>query len=123
MAERKWIMIAGPYSSGGASSEQRVQNLRALNKIALLVLRKGHVPIIGVNLALPMIEVAGPECFDEIMMPVSLAIADRCDAVLRVGGTSAGADEELERIRSAGGDVYLDVSEVPDLNESIPGSS
>ena len=35
-------------------------------------------------------------------MPVSLALADRCDACLRIGGPSKGADDEAERFRLAG---------------------
>ena len=110
----QWIMVAGPYTSGAASLEDRADNLKRLNEAAVAVFRKGHVPLIGVNLALPMIESAGEGSFDEIMMPVSLAVADRCDAVLRVGGESAGADEEVERIRARGGIVYRSVSEVPE---------
>ena len=47
------------------------------------------------------------------MMPLSLALADRCDAVLRIGGDSAGADQEVERIRGRGGAVYRGVDEIP----------
>ena len=114
MSDRLWIMVAGPYRSGDASSEQRAQNLRRMNEAAVAVLQKGHTPIIGVNLALPMIEAAGADSYDEIMMPLSLAAADRCDAVLRVGGASVGADQEVEVIRSKGGAVYRSVSQVPD---------
>jgi hypothetical protein len=32
------------------------QNLRTLNESACAIFQKGHVPIIGVNLALPIIE-------------------------------------------------------------------
>lgn len=71
------------------------------------------MPIIGVNLALPIIEVAGEAMFDEVMMPLSLALADRCDAVLRVGGLSSGADLEVERIRARGGAVFTSVAEIP----------
>jgi hypothetical protein len=67
-----------------------------------------------VNLALPLIELAGDAAFDEIMMPVSLALAERCDAVLRVGGPSLGADLEVERVRARGGAVYASVAELPD---------
>jgi hypothetical protein len=108
-----WIMIAGPYSSGARTEDERAENLRAMNRVALEVFRRGHVPIIGVNLALPVIEVAGPGSFDEIMMPLSLALAERCDAVLRIGGPSAGADQEVERIRARGGGVYRSVAELP----------
>ena len=78
-----WVMIAGPYTSGARSEEDRAENLCALNAVAYEVFRRGHVPIVGVNLA------------------------------LRIGGASAGADEEVERIRSRGGRVYDSVEEIP----------
>ena len=113
MATQQWIMIAGPYRSGAATAEQRRDNLSRLNEAALAIFRKGHVPVIGVNMALPVIEAAGVEAYDEIMMPISLALAERCDAVVRVGGASEGADQEVERIRSRGGLVYATLSEIP----------
>jgi len=88
---------------------------RSMNEAALAVFRKGHVPIIGVNLALPLIEIAGEGSFEEIMMPLSLHAAERCDAVLRIGGPSVGADQEVERVQNAGGIVYHAVSEVPEI--------
>ena len=108
-----WIMVAGPYSAGAADATARAANLRALNAAALAVWRKGHVPIIGVNLALPIIEAAGPDHYDAIMMPVSLALAERCDACLRVGGASTGADQEVARFRATGRPVYFALGEVP----------
>lgn len=93
---------------------QRVENLRAMNEAAVLLHRMGHLPVIGVNMALPMIEAAtGENCYDEIMMPVSLALADRCDACLRIGGSSEGADEEMERFRRSGRPVYGRLEDVP----------
>ena len=108
-----WIMIAGPYTSGGADERQRRKNLAAMNRAAVEVFRRGHIPIIGVNMALPMIGEAGPAAFDELMMPVSLALAERCDALLRIGGPSEGADQEMERIRSRGLPVFHAVEEIP----------
>lgn len=108
-----WIMIAGPYSSGGADMASRAENLRRLHGAALSVFEAGHVPIIGVNLALPIIDRAGGERFDEIMMPVSLALAERCDACLRIGGASNGADAEVARFRERGLPVYFDLGEIP----------
>jgi hypothetical protein len=113
MPTRQWIMIAGPYRSGAATPEQRRENLRRMNEAALAIFRKGHVPVIGVNMALPVIEAAGAESYDEIMMPISLALAERCDAIVRVGGASAGADQEVEVVRSRGGVVYASLSEIP----------
>jgi hypothetical protein len=106
-------MVAGPYAAGARSEAERAENLRALNRAAYEVFRRGHVPIIGVNLALPIIEAAGAETYDQIMTPLSLAAAERCDAVLRIGGPSSGADQEVERIRARGGAVYRSVEELP----------
>ncbi len=105
-------MIAGPYSSGGADNVTRAQNLAAMNAAALSVFDKGHIPITGVNMALPVIGAAGPDRFDEIMMPLSLALADHCDAILRIGGVSAGADEKVERMRATGKPVYFALDEI-----------
>ena len=109
-------MIAGPYGTGANTDADREANLLALNRAAYEVFRKGHVPIIGVNLALPVIQAAGPQMYDAVMMPLSLALADRCDAILRIGGLSRGADDEVERVRARGGRVYLGVEEIPDVS-------
>jgi hypothetical protein len=51
--------------------------------------------------------------FDEVMMPVSLALAERCDAVLRLGGPIQGADQEVARFRQAGKPVFRTLAEIP----------
>jgi hypothetical protein len=117
-----WIMVSGPYASGAADEVARTANLRALNQAALGVLDKGHVPIIGVNLAPPIIAVAGPQRYDAIMMPISLALAERCDACLRVGGASSGADREVARFRSRGRAVYVSVDDIPAADREAVGS-
>jgi hypothetical protein len=110
-----WIMVSGPYTAGGADAARRAANLRVMNDAAVALHRAGHLPVIGVNLALPMIAAAGDgeAAFDEIMMAVSLALADRCDACLRVGGPSKGADDEMARFEAAGRPVYRRVEEIP----------
>lgn len=108
-----WIMVSGPYTAGGADEAKRRENLWAMNVAAVALFRRGHVPLIGVNAALPMIDAAGPASFDELMMPVSLALADRCDACLRIGGASRGADEEAERFRARGKPVFTALEDVP----------
>jgi hypothetical protein len=108
-----WIMVAGPYTTGGAGAATRVARLAAMNRAALALFRAGHVPVIGVNMALPVIAAAEGDAFDEVMMPLSLALAERCDAVLRIGGPSAGADAEAARFAAAGKPVFRDVAEVP----------
>ena len=106
-------MIAGPYRSGSDNPEVWAQNLRAMNLVAHEVFLRGHTPIIGVNLALPVIRAAGFQHYEELMMPLSLAAADRCDAVLRIGGASTGADREVEHIRSRGLPVFTSIEEIP----------
>jgi len=108
-----WIMVAGPYRSDAATAEARARNLVELNRAALALFRAGHVPLIGVNLARPLIEAAGEAAFDEIMMPPSLRLVERCDACLRVGGPSRGADEKAARFRASGRPVYAALEEVP----------
>ncbi|NKB44084.1 MAG: DUF4406 domain-containing protein [Alphaproteobacteria bacterium] len=109
-----WIMVAGPYTSGANSDETRQENLTAMNVAAAALWRKGHTPIIGVNLALPVIDAAGHENFDDMMMPISLAAAERCDACLRIGGPSEGADEEADVFKEKGLPIYSSVDDVPD---------
>jgi hypothetical protein len=107
-----WIMVCGPYTSGAADAGARAANLKVLNEAALALFRLGHVPVIGVNMALPVIAVAGDSAFDEIMMPLSLSLAERCDACLRVGGPSAGADAEVARFAAAGKHVFTTIADV-----------
>jgi hypothetical protein len=108
-----WIMVSGPYRSGSDDPHVWQENLDAMNAAALDVWKKGHVPVIGVNMALPVIAAAGTDSYDDIMMPLSLQLADRCDAVLRIGGPSAGADREVERLQEQGLPVYRHIDEIP----------
>jgi hypothetical protein len=110
-----WIMVAGPYRSGSDNPEQWQSNLGKLNRAAIEVFNKGHLPIIGVNMALPVIQQAGSDKYSSIMMPLSLELAKRCDAILRIGGKSSGADQEVEIIRNKGGQVFLSPDEIPHL--------
>jgi hypothetical protein len=113
-----WIMVSGPYTSGTgpggrAGPDERAANLQDMNRAAAAVFDRGHVPVIGVNLALPVIAAAGADRFEAIMMPLSLALAERCDACLRVGGPSKGADAEMDLFRAAGKPVYRDLADIP----------
>ena len=106
-------MIAGPYGTGAKTEAEKGANLRKLNEAAWEVFKKGHVPVVGVNNALPLVAVAGEAKADEIMMPLSLALADKCDACLRIGDASKGADEEVARFKAAGKPVYYSIGAVP----------
>lgn len=110
-----WIAVAGPWSSGDAGPETRAKRLRAMNEAAATLWDKGWTPVIGVNMALPVAEAAGGERLGEIMQPLSNALVERCDAILRIGGPSMGADAEVEIVRAKGGVVYYRPDDVPDL--------
>jgi hypothetical protein len=113
------ILIAGPYRSGTNDDAARMaENLRVLESYALPLYRAGHVPLIGEWLALPLVKLAGSqrvgdEAYTEIAYPVAHRLLDRCDAVLRVGGASTGADEDVRVARSRGLPVFSALSEVP----------
>ncbi|MFS8084538.1 MAG: DUF4406 domain-containing protein, partial [Acidobacteriota bacterium] len=77
------------------------------------VMRLGHIPVIGVNAALPVIECLGPDGNQyEAIMAISLAIVDKCDAILVIGD-SPGANRERDMVKSKGLPVYRDLSEIP----------
>ncbi|MEU8574064.1 DUF4406 domain-containing protein [Streptomyces asoensis] len=113
------ILVAGPYRSGtGDDPGKLAANVRAMNEVALVLYRAGHLPVTGEALALPLLETAGGAApgdplFDEIFHPVAERLLDRCDAVLRVGGPSEGADRMVERGRAAGKRIYAGLGEVP----------
>ena len=112
-----WIMISGPYRQGSTDVALWKDNLAKLNEAAYLVLLKGHTPIIGVNLALPIIDIAGEAEYKQIMMPLSMALAEKCDAVLRLDGFSTGADEEVRLFESKGLPVYFEMEQIPSMNQ------
>ena len=113
------ILVAGPYRSGtGDDAGKLAANVDVMNRAALEVFRRGHVPVTGEAVALPLIELAGSErvgdeVFDAIFHPVARKLLDRCDAVLRVGGASAGADELVARAAGDGKRVFGSVDELP----------
>jgi hypothetical protein len=119
---RMWIMVAGPYRSNSSDPVVWAKNLEQLNRTAHAIFRKGHVPIVGVNLALPIVTSAGEGSYDTIMMPLSLSLTERCDAILRIEGISRGADQEVERFRARGLPVFRSLDEIPALDQQIPRS-
>jgi hypothetical protein len=113
------VLVAGPYRSGTGDDPQKLAaNVDAMNQAALAVFRRGHLPVTGEALALPLIELAGSErigdaVFDEIFHPIARRLLARCDAVLRTGGASAGADEMVALALEQGKLVSTSVDELP----------
>ena len=113
------ILVAGPYRSGTGDDPGRIAaNMRAMNEAALRLFRAGHLPITGEALALPLVETAGSTSlgdavFDEIFHPIGERVARRCDACLRIGGPSVGAEAMVAIFERAGRPVYRSLAEVP----------
>ena len=113
------ILVAGPYRSGtGDDPVKMAANVRAMEAYALPLFRAGHVPVVGEWLALPLVALAGStrigdEPFEEVFHPIAERLLERCDAVLRVGGPSAGADNDVRVARSRGLPVYHALEEIP----------
>ena len=116
------ILIAGPYRSGtNDDSKLMQQNLNNLESVALPLFRKGHIPMIGEWVALPLIHLAGSvkpgdEPWNEIQYPVAHRLLEKCDAILRIPGASKGADEDVKIAAERGLKIYYRVEDVPETN-------
>ena len=114
------ILIAGPYRSGTNDEPALMQkNLDHLESVALPLFRKGHVPMIGEWVALPLIHLAGStrpgdEAWQAIQYPVAHRLLEKCDAVLRLEGASKGADEDVRVAKERGLKVYYHIDDVPE---------
>ncbi|UFH56468.1 DUF4406 domain-containing protein [Spirosoma sp. KNUC1025] len=112
------ILIAGPYRSNTNDDLSLIaQNMHNMEDAALAVYRKGHTPICGEWIALPLIQTAGSTqlgdtIFNEIFHPVAVQLIDHCDAVLRIGGPSAGADEMMNQAKQKGKQTFWRLEEL-----------
>jgi len=117
------ILVAGPYRSGTNDDPQLIEkNVQAMTDPALQIYRKGHLPVMGEWFALPLIQAAGSkkigdDIFNEIFHPIAVNLIDRCDAVLRIGGASSGADEMVRTGKSKGKIIYETIEEIPRINQ------
>src|SRR5215208_2524273 len=113
------ILIAGPYRSGtNGDPEKMASNVHFMESFVLPIFRLGHIPVLGEWFALPMLHLAGSkqagdEAFNEIFHPIAERLLEKCDAVLRVGGTSQGADLMVEVARRNGLQVYTEFEHIP----------
>ena len=113
------ILVAGPYRSGTNDNPELIEkNVKAMTDTALEVFRMGHMPVLGEWFALPLIHAAGStkigdEVFNEIFHPIAVDLIDHCDAVLRIGGASAGADEMVRTGEQKGKTIFYSKDEIP----------
>ena len=119
------VLIAGPYLSGTHGDPAKVAANRArLESMALPIYERGHLPMLGEWLALPIIQAAGAghavddPVFNAYQYPVARRLLRRCDAVLRIAGESRGADQDVALARELGLPVFTDVSELPIASET-----
>jgi hypothetical protein len=108
------IAVAGPYSAPTEVGRRR--NLDAMHAAAAEVARRGHVPLIGMDAALPVADRLHPdegaERYEAIMR-ISLEVVGRCDALLLIG-ESPGANRERDLLLAMGKPVYRSVEELPE---------
>ncbi|MGV3503658.1 MAG: DUF4406 domain-containing protein [Adhaeribacter sp.] len=117
------ILVAGPYRSGTNDEPHLIEaNVKAMTDMALELYRMGHLPVLGEWFALPLIEAAGSKqtgdaIFNELFHPVALRLIDHCDAILRIGGASAGADEMVRAGKEKGKLIFLNKAAIPDRKQ------
>jgi hypothetical protein len=119
MSPQPVILVAGPYRGGTHDDPALIQrNVEAMEDMALQVFRRGHLPVLGEWFALPLLEHAGSKrigdpIFDEIFHPVARRLVARCDACLRIGGPSKGADEMVAIARRNGKIIFARLEDIP----------
>ena len=117
------ILVAGPYRSGTNDNPERIQaNVDFMTRIALEIYKKGHLPVLGEWFALPLLKAAGSNkigdlVFTEMFHPVAVKLLDHCDAVLRVGGVSQGADDMVNFGKAKGKLIFSGIDEIPSAEE------
>jgi hypothetical protein len=116
------ILIAGPYRSGTNDDPQKIEaNVDTMESYALPIFRKGHIPMLGEWLALPLVKLAGSQkigdqAFNEIFHPIAERLLENCGGVLRVGGASQGADLMVSTARRLGLQIFSSLEEIPDAH-------
>ena len=108
------IGVAGPYSADTA--EQRQINLDNMNKAAAKLLELRHVPLIGMNAAIPVFEHANVPDTYKCTMDISLAVINACDALLLLA-ESPGANKERDLILAKGLPVFKSIDEIIAANK------
>ena len=116
------VLVAGPYRSGTNGDPELIQaNVDAMTATSLELYRRGHLPVMGEWFALPLIEAAeaagNANAYEELFHPIAESVLARCDACLRIGGASAGADRMVRVARDLGKTVFTSLSEVPSADD------
>jgi hypothetical protein len=118
MTKPMLILIAGPYRSGTNDEPERLAaNLAFLESAAWPIFEAGHIPMIGEWVALPVMRginsVVGDQASLSILTPTAERLLQHCDAVLRLPGTSSGADNDVRIANERGIPVYSSTDQIP----------
>lgn len=115
------ILVAGPYRSGTNDDPELIEkNVQAMQDTAWEVYKIGHLPVLGEWFALPLIATAGSqemgdEIWNQLFHPVAIRLIHKCDAILRIGGPSKGADEMIRIGQERGKTICYDLEEIKNL--------
>lgn len=118
MKKKEMILVAGPYRSGTGDDPQKIAlNMQHMNTTALALLNKGFLPMLGEWMALPLINTAGSKeigdpVFDQIFHSTAIDLLSHCDAVLRIGGSSQGADLMVTYAQTWNKPVFYSIEEI-----------
>jgi hypothetical protein len=124
-AQLQLIFVAGPLRSGTNDDPWLIEaNEAVMTEAALRLFRAGHMPVMGEWFAFPLMEHAGAgrmgdSVFNEIIHPIARRLIEKCDAILRVGGSCDIADELLEIAWDLGKAIYFDLDEVPPVSPAL----
>jgi hypothetical protein len=121
------ILVAGPYRSGTGDDPALIANnvaamtdasLRALSRRAFA--GDGRVVRAAAHRACRLCGYRRPGVQRDIP-PISRRLLAKCDACLRIGGASAGADEMVALALQHGKPVYYSLEQVPGASASDTG--
>jgi nudix-type nucleoside diphosphatase (YffH/AdpP family) len=122
----RMILIAGPVRGGTGDDPDLIEhNIAHMTRVALSLFERGHLPVVGEWLSLPLIAAAGSkrvgdEIYDHIQHPLAEQLLARCDGCLRIGGDSSGADHMVATARALGKPVWFSIDDVPQEQATAP---
>jgi hypothetical protein len=104
---KKMVYIAAPYTH-----PDPVANTHDAIRVAERIIDEGFTPIIPHLCLLWHLVTPHPP---EFWYAHDLEILRRCDFLLRIGGTSTGADAEVEFARREGIPVFFSINEIKEF--------
>lgn len=118
------ILVAGPYRSGtGDDPALMAANVAAMQAVCLPLYAKGHMPVLGEWLALPMLALAGSKAvgdtvYETLFHSHATRLLGHCDAVLRIGGPSQGAEQMVSMAHHLGLPVYFSLEKFLEIHSA-----